>query len=223
MRKLLAAIAPVLLGGALALITGALPAHAATPVTPALVVDVQITLPIHGGVAMDALNWGGTGQATGNCTEAVINDSIGVYNAAGAGCASHLDIVPLTGTNAAPDPFEILYAPNGAIPVTGSLGAAPNGYCVSTYANVPGTHYRLRGCSAVLTGTNAAPVATVTGVNPWQDFTEISGQFDSSAVLIGATGQTMYANDKGYGGDQSPVISWPVVAFHGANEGWTGA
>jgi hypothetical protein len=128
----------------------------------------------------------------------------------------------------------------GASRIATNGGAVPNGFCASAYVDAQRTQFRIRQCSASLNPVaNTASTATV---NQWQDITEITGLFDDpGAVLLQATHEPVptgaqnsalsggqdtlpgfVANDAAFGGNGSPVISWPPVPEgNAANEGWT--
>lgn len=173
----------------------------------------QITLPVGypAGVALDALGWGGTGTPA-SCTTgaAAVNDEVGVWNTASAGCASQWDILIAAGQTA-PDVVQLEYAPDGNTSA---------GLCVSTVTDVQGAFARLRPCA--------------TGLNEWQDFTEVAAHSDiAGAVILQAgleplptaasnttTATAGFAlNDRAFGRDGAAVISFPPTT--GENQLWS--
>jgi hypothetical protein len=193
-RKLWAGLAAVT-AAILLTLGGGVAAEAATP--------VQITLPAldataanPNGLALDALNWGGVGNSS-TCTtgDGVSNSPVGVWRAAGAGCASDWVIL----ADATPGTYQIQYQPDG--------NASAN-LCVSTIGNSVGVHARLRPCAV--------------GGNAWQTFhnvadpnTDITG-----GVLIESTAG-LALNDAAFGGNGSPVISFtPSLTGTAVNQIW---
>lgn len=198
----------------------------------------QLTLPVAypQGVAMDALNWGGTGTsascAAGN---AVSNAYIGVWKSTGAGCASLFKPVAIdvNGNGIDPkdpaQPFELVYSPNGSPATNG--GTVPNGFCVSTYANSSGTFARLRPCQAVLnlsggvyTATEGSVAVPVKVPNQWQTFRTQQGTVDDPGAVQIETLATdgpgaLCLNDKAFGGNGAHVISYSCTPYR-ANEAW---
>ena len=213
MRKILAALAPVVLGGALALTTGVLPASAATPHT--------YTVPVKGSLSLDALGWAGTGSpATCTTGAAVVNAQVGFYTAGavyppGAGCAADFAEVNVTAAATVSafatflaahpgslGPFLLQYAPNGI--TTASA-------CVSTVTDVQGAFARLRTCAGTGTLGGVGSVA-----NMWQTFALVPNG-DGFYQIEAFTETTPYfLNDKGFGGKGSPAISW--VSTTGENQ-----
>lgn len=221
-RSLVAIFAPVLLGGAAALAVGVLPAAAATG--PQIVLPIHISASNPNGMALDAGNWAGTGGGAAKCTSAVAGAPIVVYSSAGAGCAGNFELMPLeTSAGALTGNYEILYVPDGVV-ITGA--GAPNGYCVSTVVAVQGTHAQIRACSAALAPTGTAAV-TATPQNIWQTFakasqpTDAGATFQLQAVLETSTtpnANANFLNDKAFGANLSPVISWTSTT--GLNQDW---
>lgn len=165
----------------------------------------QITLPVGypAGVALDALGWGGTGSSA-SCTTgaATVNDEVGVWNTAAAGCASQWSIVIAAGQTLA-TVVQLEYAPDGNTSAD---------LCVSTVTDVQGAFARLRPCA--------------TGLNPWQDFSEvavasdIAGAVELRAEGAGVAGWTAYnLNDRAFGKDGAAVISYPPTS--GENQLWS--
>jgi len=170
----------------------------------AAVATSQLTLPVGytDGVALDALGWGGTGTAASCATgTAAINDEVGVWETSRAGCAADWDVLTVTAaTTTTPAVVRLEYAPDGNL----------SGYCVSTVTDVERSYARLRPCANP--GT----------VNQWQDFTETAAASDipGAVVLEAASEPPVYAlNDRAFGKDGSPVISWPPTT--GENQLWS--
>lgn len=181
----------------------------------------QLTLPVAypQGVAMDALNWGGTGTSA-SCAAGTANANayIGVWKTTGAGCASQFRVVLLNGSTS----FEIVYAPDG-VPATNG-GLDPKGFCVSTYANAPGAFARLRPCAGTLVSTAGVFTATEAApLNAWQTFEYVQGTVDdpnAQQIENAVDSQHLCLNDKAFGGNGSHVISYSCTPFR-ANEAWT--
>jgi hypothetical protein len=170
---------------------------------PANAVGFQV--PIRGGLALDALNWGGGGTKSAACTGAQVNNPIGVWKTNGASIAADFTKIPVTGLTA---PEQALCTANGA---TGCflLEYTPanlqSGLCVSTVIDRQGSFFRLRGC---------APSAQGSGDNQWQDFAFVptgDGFNEITAVLEPGPGPFV-ANDTAWGGNGTQVISWPPIS-----------
>ncbi len=189
---------PVILGLGLGLGLSASPAHAALPVTMITLPALDASAANPNGLALDALNWAGEGNNSTCSTGAgVVNSPVGMYKAASAGCAADWQLVTVPGSSGV---FQIQYNPNGKTSAD---------LCVSTIGNTAGVHMRLRPCA--------------TGPNVWQDFKQVTdANVDiTNAVLIEDVASGLAMNDKGFGGNQSPVISWPASTSQTAvNQIW---
>jgi hypothetical protein len=197
--------------------------------------DRSYQILIHGDLALDALNWGGGGNAGSACTGAQVNDPIGVYATAHAGGAADFTQVPVPLASLSPAQAtacgsltavlsrcaELVYTPDGQ--------ASSSPLCVSTVTVTQGADALLRGCTNVtekvvsgLGGVLGFTTGSNGGVNVWQDFA-------LKPVSPGATGSFIEAvlepgpgpyvlNDAGFGGNGSHVISW--VASVSGNQLW---
>jgi hypothetical protein len=145
------------------------------------------------GMALVPLNWAGIGNNS-TCTTgaAVVNDTMGVWQAAHAGCAADWQIVP-DSTNT----FQIQYNANGLTSAN---------LCVSTISNLQGTRSRLRPC---------AP-----GGNTWQAFeTEPANSDITGGVeIVPVADPSLALNDFGYKGNGGSVGLWPITT--GVNQIW---
>jgi hypothetical protein len=222
-RIIAAAAAPVVAALGLGVLAAApASAHAVTCTAQLGSFDRSYQIPIHGDLALDALNWGGSGHAGSECTGALVNDAIGVYAAAHAGGPADFTqvFVPLANLSSAQATacgsftavlsgcFELVYTPDDQ--------ASSSPLCVSTVTVVQGAYARLRGCTnvteSVVSGAGVLSFATGSngGVNVWQDFAlkpEGDGFNFIEAVLEPSPGPYVL-NDAGFGGDGSHVISW---------------
>jgi hypothetical protein len=203
-RGLAGAVIPLALGTGLALGAAAVPAQALSAVH-------TYTVPVSGpqgfqppGLSLDALDWAGTGN-NGTCTTgaAQVNSLVGFWRAGAthAGCAADFTEVAVTaavpgGEPAGTTAVQLQYAPGGLVNAS---------MCVSTVTDVQGAFARLRGC--------------VAGGNPWQDFLLIpkgDGLFQIQAFTgplpaagtDGAVAPGYFLNDKRFGGNGTPAISW---------------
>jgi hypothetical protein len=199
-RALLAGAAALTLAGGLgtAALTTAPAAHAAFPAT-------VINLPALGassvnpnGLDLDALNWGGTGTS-GICNPAsvhygqgVVNDEIAVWKDNSAGCAADWQILADSAST-----FQIQYNP------AGNSGA---NLCVSTISGEY-TIARLRPCAV--------------GGNIWQTFHTVAANTDITGGKLLEAGTGFYLNDKAFGSNGSPVISYTSTTT--VNAVWTTA
>lgn len=192
-KKLLAAAGAVVLGTGLALSTS-LTAHAISlPCQAAFPTCASYDAPLHGGMDLDALNWGINPQ-----TGTSYNDEVAVWAEPTAGRAADFVLVPVSssaiGWTAANKGFLIEFAPKSVL----------SGFCVSTITDSDGAFARLRPCAQ-----NAPTVANPTfSVNPWQTFTEVpqgDGFFQFEAVYESVP---KFLNVKGFGGSGTPVVSY---------------
>lgn len=171
-------------------------AHAASPQCAAALNGCQsFNVPLKGGFDLDALNWGINPQ-----TGTSYNDEVAVWSQASAGRAADFVQVPVNSTvvssgpavpsAASTHPFFIEFAPKGVL----------SGYCVSTITDAQGAYARLRLCAAN---------ASSSSFNPWQSFVEIpqgDGFFQFEAY---GENVPYVLNDRAWGGNGSPVISYP--------------
>lgn len=194
-----AAVAVALAGAGFALAVPA--AHAATVCATLSTNNVHhYVSPIHGGQALDAINWGGSGSAAAACTGAVVNDNIKTWVNSHAGAAADFTPVPTTVAGT----FQLVYTPGNKVSTTAPL-------CVSTVLDQKGAYARLRPCAglavAVDGGTGLATITAGAG-NMWQDFSAVN-EGDGFFQLEATQETTPYSlNIKGYGGSGTQVISW---------------
>ena len=212
--KILAALAPVVLGGSLAIVASALPASAVTPACAPLatVADHGYQVPFAGGLALDAVGWGGSGARATACTGALVNDGIVVYNTAHAGVAA--DFTPVQTTTAGL--YSLVYTP-------GNYVSLANPLCVSTVTDVLRAYARLRSCGDVtVTYNSATGQATLVGGaanNEWQNFkfADAGDGFFQISASTEATPGPFVLNDKGFS-KVGPVISYTPTS--GENQIW---
>jgi hypothetical protein len=72
-----------------------------------------------------------------------------------------------------------------------------------------------RYCATVTSAARGAPLvlrACAASINQWQDFNPVvkSGYVQFQTFATGVGSSIMALNDKGYGGDGSPIINWPA-------------
>jgi hypothetical protein len=215
MRKILAALAPVLLGGALALTTGVLPAHAATVCAPlATNTTASWASPIRSEQTINASDWGGSGNPATACTGALVNDPVKTwqYSAGGghvaAGAASDLTAVSTGGGH-----VQFVYTPGNEVSTTAPL-------CISTVLDQQGAYVRLRPCAGltvtVNTVTGAATIVQTTG-NQWQNFTVEPAGDGFDQIVATQEAPPFALNISGYGGNGTQVISWPPFGTSGCS------
>lgn len=203
-----------LIGAAIA--TGA-PGASADPVLPpggcalGVATDASFVSPIHGGQALNASNWGGSGHASTACTGAVTNDNIKTWRYGGAGIASDFTPIPLGSTV---QPAICTTAPaTGCFQLEYTPGKAQSGLCISTVLDLKGAFTRLRPCAGLAT-TGIGSV-----LNQWQDFTLVA-EGDGFSQIEAITEPTPYSlNIAGFGGNGTQVISWSPMVKDACSDG----
>lgn len=203
------------LAGALAIAGGlafaVAPVASATPsCAPTGVSASSYVSPIHGGQALNAINWGGSGHKSTACTGALVNDNIKTWRYPAASVASDFTPVAVTGL-AGSNLTKCTATGAGFYPGCVLLEYTPfgqhTGLCISTVLDLKGAFSRLRNCASSLQDNTAGHV-----VNQWQDFAlvpEGDGFWQIEAVLE----PTPFSlNIAGFGGNGTQVISWtPLV------------
>lgn len=167
--------------------------------------DHSYVSPIHGGQALDAIGWGGSGSKAMACTGAVVNDEIRTFQYPAASVAA--DFTPVATGIAT---VQLVYTPGNQVSTTAPL-------CVSTVLDQLKTAARLRPCAGLTVtvnlGTGLATIVPTTG-NLWQNFSADAvgdGFFQLEASTEPAPGP-FSLNISGAGGNGTPVISWfPLV------------
>ena len=182
---------------------GASAASAATVCAPlASVSDVGYQSPIHGGLALDAVGWGGGQSAANACTGAQVNDRIVVWQTSHAGVAADFTPVLTTTGN-----YQLVYTPGNQVSVTAPL-------CISTVTDSEYAYARLRGCAGLTVTVNGATgQATMTAAagNEWQNFKFVpqGDGFNQIEAVQELSPGPFVLNIKGWGGDGTQVISFP--------------
>lgn len=207
-----------IVGAALAVAAIALPASAA-PLTPPGTCVVNTTTtnlhsyvsPIHGGQALNAINWGGGGSKSAACTGAVSNDNVKTWHYPGSSVASDFTVVPLGGT--VQPAVCTTFPATGCFQLEYTPGNQQSGLCVSTVLDLKGAYARLRPCAGLAT-TGIGSV-----LNQWQDFTLVAVG-DGFNQIEAITEPTPYSlNIAGFGGNGTQVISWSPMAHDACSDG----
>lgn len=200
-----------LVAGSLAVATAPGAAAAPTCAPAATVADHGYALPIGGNLSLDALNWGGGGSAANACAGAMVNDQIVVWQAAHAGVAADFTAV----ANGTGGLFSLVYTPGDQVSTSAPL-------CVSTVTDVERAYFRLRGCGDVTAtynaGTGTVTLAGTTPNNEWQNFSFPNAGDGFAQIEASTEGTPFFANDRAFGGDGSPVISYTNTT--GENQIW---
>lgn len=182
--------------------------------------DLSFQTPIHGGLLLNASNWGGEGSKAGTLLSGgVVNDAIDVWVPASASVASDFTIVPVSGLTTEQQTACTGGGATGCFLIEYTPGAESTGLCVSTVSDTLGAFARLRHCAAPV--QDGAAVIGHGPVNQWQDFAETFGgdQLNQLQAVLEPT--PFVLNVKAFGGKGAQVISWTSVSGFGAeNQLW---
>jgi hypothetical protein len=226
-RSLIAALVLVFAGIGAGLVTSALPASAAGPCTAFTTprADFGFQSPIHGGVVMDAVGWGGGGSAANACLGAKVNDQITIWQPTagdghvGAGIAADFTPVAVSfpaGDNSAAalacgeTGAQVVTTPSKCFELAYTPGNQNSGLGISTITNVDGSFARLRTSASLdQTGLSTPPTGFVP-VNQWQDFMTVpqGDGFSQLEAVLSTTSTKVYLNIRGWGGNGTPVIAY---------------
>lgn len=204
-------------GAAFAVAAIALPASAASLTPPGSCAVSTTTMahsyvsPIHGGQALNAINWGGSGRLATACTGAVTNDNLKTWHYPGSSVASDFTAIPLGGTV---QPAVCTTAPaTGCYQLEYTPGNQLSGLCISTVLDLKGAYARLRPCAGLAT----SGIGSV--INQWQDFAFIAvgDGFNQIEAILEPTPYSL--NIAGFGGNGTQVISWTPMAHDACSDG----